>query len=280
VKVYSLNSSSSVPAPVKPMLGLVQFNQQAEVFVSAASKAEAFRLLAARHMEPGSIRDPEFQLADGNDVRVLTNCGLFAAPAVIATNRLTGDQADVVRVEVTGEGTLLGRLERHGPNKSELRFVPTPAGVAGAVWTEPVTLPQVVAAAAELYRVNHDTVDMLVRDEVPDDAWNEQAGTVAPHAVGPLIQRVGDHLEQLDMVAESVVDAAKENVALVKRLNDQLTEARLARGRLAGDAIRLGITTQVAQALGVGESRLYQMQDATRVEEARRIRQRHTGNRR
>lgn len=283
MKIYTLDPPGFVPTPIAKLLDLPGTNRQAQILISAGSKAEAFRLLAARGMEPSS---PKFlEIADGDDVRVLADAGFFAAPAVLAT-KLIQAESDVVRVEPDTSGTLLGRIERHGDNRELRRFVPTAAGVDGAAWDTPMKPRSLAIVAAELYRIDVELAEEMTSEAlggVVDDPqiWNPETGEVLADRVGVVLQLIGGHLEQHQLYSEDLVAAAKDNKALVIDLNEHLTEARLQRGRIAGRALQAGVETaqQVAKVFRVDLPRLYQMRDAALVEEGRRSRSQVTAPR-
>lgn len=293
MKVFSLNSSGFVSVAIARQLGLPDRRTQANVLVSASSKAEAFRLLAARQMDPGSINEREFRVirepeGHGGDsgaarslvvAAVLAGVGLFAAPAVIVTEFDFSINSLVIRVEADGVGTVLGRIEYQDSDRELPQFIPTPAGVAGAVWTQPLTPTELVDVVAEVYRIDQQLAYEVVGDAVSaivDDPefWQPDRGGVQPAAIAPLIEGIGAALEQHELQAEDLLAACSANVDLVKDLNRKLTEARLQRGRLADRAVKIGQILAVAEIFGVSPARLYQLRDAARVEEARRIRTR------
>lgn len=275
MKVYCLGNHGFVSALVRDALGLPSHVRQARVLVSARSKADAFRVLAERGMGPGSVRDPEFRVASGNDLDALAPSGLLNAPAVYAVSPRIGA---VVRIEADRSPTVVGRLEYTGRDH-DLRFVPSAAGVAGPVW-EPMTLDQVGEVVAGKIGVDLFRANELVREcavsvmaahgaefTVPQVPGGVQT-LIGAGLVGEIIDAVEDQHVTDGAARQAVLDGLRENKGRVDAVNAELAELRVQRGRLAGQAIDLGIIAAATEVLDVTGPRLYQLRDAALVLEA------------
>lgn len=279
MKFYDLGNLGFVTMPIADILGLSKHHRQTRVLVYARSKAAAFALLGERSMAPGHVGDPNFRVAMGNDVDALAAGGLTEAPAVYALTRLSGI-GPVVRIEQDGSPTVVGRLERVGDaTLSPIRFVPTPAGVDGPVWTQPQTPAQITALVAAGTKSDFGVADAVQEAllGVADDPtkWDPAAAVVLPGAVNEVLAAAGEHLAQTELSRDDLVARCTANVARVKELTEQLVAARRERLELANLATRCELVAHAAIALGVGAGRVYQLSDeylVLRANEARAAR--------
>lgn len=133
MKLYSLGNHGRVTDPVARALRLSSNRQQAEVMVSARSKAAAFARLCELGMDPGSIHDREFRVDEGYPGKKLLAAGQFATSHVVLVMQLTSSNTPVVRIDTKTTFTVVGDFVRG-------QFVPT---------ERPVALPAAPAPADE-----------------------------------------------------------------------------------------------------------------------------------
>src|ERR1044072_2305106 len=110
MKVYAAGRRGYAHPPLAALLDVHTEHRQVTVLIAARTKAEAFMLLAARHLAPTSIRDRDFRQATGTDVDVLRAGGVFDYPIVVMRSiSLAG--GPVVRVdEGKGQGAIIGHI--------------------------------------------------------------------------------------------------------------------------------------------------------------------------
>lgn len=285
MKIFTPRSHSHIPERVRIALGLPKHITHGRVLVAAKTKAAAFELLAARHMAPDSLRDPEFRQAMGNDLDELSRVGLLDAPVVLAMHN-EGGGTPVIRVEP--DSTVdLGELEPAGAG--QVRFVPTPAGVDGPVWTESVTESALIDVIAARYRID----DMVAQEMLGEalQAADGQVGSrvydqyerVMPAVIPRLLAEIEAELEQRALRAEEeahigdapmsrrdlVVAALAANRKRVKEVNTELERLRRERQEFAHRARELDIIAEAAAALDVTPGRVSQLGDEYLVAQAR-----------
>jgi hypothetical protein len=288
MKVFTLGSAGRASVAVCEILGANTQRRQVTVLAFARSKAEAFGLLAARGMAPGTVRDQHFRGATGDLPALLESVGLGDAPAVYAVhNAGTGT---VVRVEPDGSATVVGEVERPkwdpsataGP-RLPLAFVPTPAGVAGSVFTEPMALDDFVRmmelrTRGDVHRVAEACHEALLGITDDPAKWDGDGGRILPAAIPALIIEAEAHLEQEELSADDFAAACLANVELVKRLTEQLADARGQRQALARTAVQRDMVSVAAKAFDVSAPRIYQLSDEFLVKQSSDRRERLTRN--
>lgn len=138
MKIFTTGNSGHVSPPVAAELGLTGIQNQAEVLVTARSKAEAFHTLAQYDLAPDTVRDPEFRVAQGNVLDALiaadeTTSGLFPAGAVLVVHQIN-PVTPVLRLHTATTFTVIGHVQRDG---ARLEFV----AAEGVDVTHPVPPP-------------------------------------------------------------------------------------------------------------------------------------------
>lgn len=139
LKVYTPGPRHFVTNEVAEAIGLPKHRQQADLYVAAHTKAEAFEFLADLHLAPSSVHDSEFRVAMGRTVEVLISYGVLPYAGAIAVTQPHGKHGPVVRVAETG-CTPVGKFVRG-------MFVPGADLVAGGGLTAvPITEAEIAAA--------------------------------------------------------------------------------------------------------------------------------------
>jgi hypothetical protein len=276
MKVYTLGIHGFAPPDVANMLGLDTAHRQAEILVAAPTKAEAYALLAARHMAPSTIRDPHFRVATGVRVDLLERLRMFDAPVVYALKNSTA-ATPVVRVVRQSTPVVIGRLEPAPGQQGGLRFVPTMAGVDGPIWDRAVTVAQLCRLVddrcpqLDLAEATELVTEALHNDAVVMASYDSVAGPSVPLVLAAVeaeleqrLLRAADAGVQVDLV-----EACTANEARVKQLNDEVKVLHAERRALAERAVRENKIPEVAAALNVSPNRVYQLRDEHLVRAAR-----------
>jgi hypothetical protein len=258
LKIYTTGSRHFVSPEVSQALGLPPHRHQAEVFVAAYTKAEAFRYLTEVKLAPMTVNNADFRVASGRTVDALVAADALPKAGAIAAVGQHGMNTPAVWVSGDGHGCVqFGEFVRG-------EFIPDADLVAGGGLTGK---PLDAGAAV-----------------VPDDA-SALAGPVAPasepHPLGCGCgcdadgftdgSRAGSPREVAEEVDALAARADDEEVQMVRsmlfsstgqirQLEDELGRRRKARGDLVLRALALEISVEdIAGEMGVGASRVYQL---------------------
>lgn len=143
LKIYTPGPRHFVTNEIARAIGLGQYRSQADVYVAAYTKAEAFQFLADLDLAPSSVSDKEFRVAMGNTVEALIAYGVLPYAGAVAVTRPSGTNSPVVRAAETG-CTPVGEFVRG-------KFVPGADLVAdGGLTAAPITEADVATATAGL----------------------------------------------------------------------------------------------------------------------------------
>lgn len=139
LKIYTPGPRHFVTVEIARAIGLPKHRQQADVYVAAYTKAEAFRFLAALDLAPSSVSDKEFRVATGNRVDALVAASALSQAGAVAVTRPMGTNSPVVWVDETG-CVQFGEFVRG-------QFVPDADLVAGGGLTAaPITEAEIAAS--------------------------------------------------------------------------------------------------------------------------------------
>lgn len=109
LKVFRLGHNCAVYGPLKAMLGMTGFHNQANILVVAPSKAAAFGLASAMpNMDTPRRTDPDFRIATGNDVDALAAAGQLDSQRVLVFH--PHRPGSVVEVRVDGDHQVIGQF--------------------------------------------------------------------------------------------------------------------------------------------------------------------------
>lgn len=187
MKVYTLGRHGFATPQIAAAVGTGTRHRQVDVFVAARSKAAAYALLAARRLAPGSVHDPDFRVATGDDVDALRAAGVLT-DGVVLVKKLHAMNGPVVWVEADGHIAQCGEFVRG-------QFVPDGELVAGGGLPEPAPVKgdsylkakelllaqltasrhRYAAAEAELERVRKERNALCLRAADEFDAVGEAA---------------------------------------------------------------------------------------------------------
>jgi hypothetical protein len=102
LKIYTPGPRHFVTNEIAQALGLGKYRSQADVYVAAYTKAEAFQFLTELHLAPSSIHDSEFRVAMGRPVDALIAADALPKAGAVAATRSIGMNGPAVWVDETG----------------------------------------------------------------------------------------------------------------------------------------------------------------------------------
>jgi len=146
LKIYTTGARHFVTTEVAEAVGLDRYRHQAELFVSAYTKAEAFQYLTALKLAPTSVSDVDFRVATGDTVAALVAADAMPNPGVVVATKPHAANSPAVWVSGDGHGCVqFGEFVRGD-------FIPDPDLVggltAGSITEAEATQPPPAGASA------------------------------------------------------------------------------------------------------------------------------------